>query len=171
MTNVLIRSATPDDAESLVEIYRPFVVSTAVSFELEPPSVSEFSERIAKVLGQWAWIVAEREGHAIGYAYATPHRSRGAYQWSVETSVYVQEASRGQGIGSMLYKALMPMLSDKGYCNAYAGITLPNDASVALHRRLGFEAVGVFRSVGRKFGTWHDVSWWHLRLRAEPLHE
>jgi L-amino acid N-acyltransferase YncA len=168
MRTVSIRSATPADAEALGEIYRPFVVSTAVSFELEPPSVEEFAGRIERALEGWAWLVAEQDGGAIGYAYATPHRSRGAYRWSVETSVYLHQASRGQGIGTRLYTALMPMLSAKGYCNAYAGITLPNDASVALHRRLGFEAVGVFRSVGRKFGKWHDVSWWHLRLREDP---
>lgn len=171
MAPFLIRSATRGDAPSLLDIYRPFVVSTPVSFELTPPSVEEFGERIDRALGHWAWLVAERDRHPIGYAYATSHRSRGAYRWSVETSVYLHEASRGQGIGSALYQALMPVLADRGYCNAYAGITVPNDASVALHRRAGFEAVGVFRSVGRKFGRWHDVAWWHLRLRPDPPDE
>lgn len=168
---VSVRSATPDDAESLLAIYRPFVLNTAVSFELEPPSVAEFRERIEKALGEWAWLVAERDRRPIGYAYATSHRSRGAYRWSVEPSVYLEDGSRRQGIGTMLYEALLPLLAQKGGCNAYAGITLPNDASVALHHRLGFQAVGVFRSVGRKFGAWHDVSWWHLRLRPAPPHE
>lgn len=166
-----IRPATPGDAEALLSIYRPFVLWTAVSFELQPPSVDEFGERIQRALEHWAWLVAERDGTAIGYAYATPHRSRGGYQWSVETSVYLSEGSRGQGIGRALYEELMPILADKGYCHAYAGITLPNDASVALHRRMAFDAVGVFRSVGRKFGRWHDVSWWHRPLRSEPPHE
>ena len=102
------------------------------------------------------------------YAYATAHRSRGAYQWSVETSVYVAPGHHRQGLGATLYDALLPRLAGRGYCHAYAGITLPNDASVALHRRVGFQAVGVFRSVGWKLGAWHDVSWWHLPLRAGP---
>ena len=171
MSDVSVRSATLDDAEPLLAIYRPFVLETAISFELEPPSIAEFRERIERSLGEWAWLVAERGGRPIGYAYATPHRSRGAYKWSVEPSVYVHEGSHRQGIGTLLYEALLPLLTQKGYCNAYAGITLPNDASVALHRRLGFQAAGVFRSVGHKFGAWHDVSWWHLRLRPEPPQE
>jgi phosphinothricin acetyltransferase len=171
VSDVSVRSATLDDAEPLLAIYRPFVLNTAISFELEPPSVAEFRGRIERSLGEWAWLVAERDRRPIGYAYATPHRSRGAYKWSVEPSVYVDEGSHRQGIGKMLYEALLPLLAQKGWCNAYAGITLPNDASVALHRRLGFQAVGVFRSVGRKFGAWHDVSWWHLRLRPEPPYE
>lgn len=166
-----IRPATPGDAAALLEIYRPFVLETAVSFELEPPGVDEFGRRIQTALEHFAWLVAERDGRAIGYAYATPHRSRGAYRWSVETSVYVREGSRGRAIGSTLYRALMPILAERGSCNAYAGITLPNEASVALHVKMGFQPVGVFRSVGRKFGAWHDVSWWHLPLRATPPHE
>jgi L-amino acid N-acyltransferase YncA len=162
-----IRAATPADAEPLLAIYRPVVLDTAVSFELEPPAVAEFRARIEESLARFAWIVAERDGAPIGYAYATAHRARGAYRWSVETSVYVGERQRGQGVGRALYDALLPILA-RSYCNAYAGITLPNDASVALHRAAGFEPVGVFRAVGRKFGRWHDVSWWHLRLRAEP---
>ena len=171
MRDVPVRSATLDDAEALLAIYRPYVLTTAISFELEPPSVAEFRGRIERSLAEWAWLVAERDGHPVGYAYATPHRSRGAYKWSVEPSVYVAEGSHGRGLGRTLYEALMPILARKGYCNAFAGITLPNDASVALHRRLGFQSIGVFPAAGRKFGRWHDLSWWHLRLRQEPPHE
>ncbi len=171
MTEVSIRPATPDDAASLLAIYRPVVLNTATSFELTPPSVAEFGGRIDRALSEWAWLVAEDAGQPVAYAYATPHRSRGAYKWSVETSVYVAETHRRQGLGTLLYAALMPVLVEQGYCNAYAGITLPNAASVALHQRAGFQAVGVFRSVGRKFGAWHDVSWWHLPLRSTPPHE
>ena len=171
MRDVSVRSATLDDAEPLLAIYRPYVLHTAISFELEPPSLTEFRGRIERSLREWAWLVAEREGRLVGYAYATPHRSRGAYKWSVEPSVYVADGSQRQGIGKVLYEALLPRLAEQGWCNAYAGITLPNEASVALHRRLGFQAVGVFPSVGRKFGAWHDVSWWHLCLRPDPSHE
>jgi phosphinothricin acetyltransferase len=166
--DVVVRSAAPGDAEALLTIYRPFVVETAISFEVEPPTVAEFRERIERTLKGWAWLVAEREGRILGYAYATAHRPRGAYHWSVEPSVYLAPAAQRQGIGTKLYAALLPQLADKGYCNAYAGITLPNDGSVALHERMGFQLVGVFRSVGWKFGAWHDVSWWHLRLRPSP---
>lgn len=164
-----IRPAKRDDAPALLEIYRPFVTDAAVSFELEPPSVTEFEERIARALGQWAWLVAEDAGGTVGYAYATSHRSRGAYRWSVETSAYVHADHRGQGLGKQLYRALLPILADLGYCSAYAGIALPNDASVALHQSLGFTHVGVFRRAGWKFGRWHDVSWWQLSLRDRPL--
>jgi L-amino acid N-acyltransferase YncA len=165
-----IRAATPDDAEPLLAIYRPFVLQTAISFELEPPSPAEFRARIERSLAEWAWVVAERDGRPVGYAYATAHRPRGAYKWSVEPSVYIEPGHHRLGIGTLLYDALMPRLAERGYCNAYAGITLPNEPSVALHRRVGFELVGVFRSVGRKFGAWHDVSWWHRRLRPDPPH-
>ncbi|PYQ10674.1 MAG: GNAT family N-acetyltransferase [Acidobacteria bacterium] len=168
MTEPRIRDATMEDAEALLAIYRPFVANTIVSFEVEAPSVAEFRQRIDHALERWAWIVAEQGGRPVGYAYGTAHRPRSAYQWSVETSVYVDDGHRGMGIGKRLYARLMPILADKGYCNAYAGITLPNEASIALHRSVGFVPVGVFRRVGHKFGAWHDVSWWHLPLREDP---
>lgn len=166
-----IRSATTHDAASLLAVYTPFVTATAVSFELSPPTVSEFADRIERAVEGWAWLLAEREGRAVGYAYGGPHRARAAYRWSLETSVYVAAEAQGQGVGSTLYKALMPRLAARGYCNAYAAITLPNEASIALHRRTGFEPIGTFKRVGRKFGQWHDVSWWQLKLRETPVKE
>jgi phosphinothricin acetyltransferase len=169
--DVTIRAAAAGDAESLLAIYRPYVVKTAISFELEPPSLDDFRARIERSLADWACVVAEHEGRPLGYAYGSTHRPRAAYQWSVETTVYVAEGNHRQGVGRILYEALLPMLADKGYCNAYAGITLPNEKSIGLHRRLGFAPIGVFRSVGRKFGAWHDVSWWHRPLRSVPPHD
>ncbi len=168
LTSCRIRDATPADAPALLRIYRPFVVETAVSFETEPPSVAEFEERIAKALRQWAWLVAEDDRGPMGYAYATSHRPRAAYRWSAETSAYIDSAHRGQGLGKKLYRELIPSLRAKGYCSAYAGIALPNQASVALHRSVGFTPVGVFERAGWKFGRWHDVSWWQLALRDAP---
>lgn len=156
------------DAEALLRIYRVFVTDTVVSFELEPPSVAEFEQRIATAQSRWAWLVAERDKEVVGYAYATSYRSRAAYQWSVETSTYVHAAQRGQGVATLLYRRLLGLLAEKGYCTAYAGIALPNEASIALHKALGFIEVGVFRRAGRKFGAWHDVSWWQRALREEP---
>lgn len=165
---VRIREATPADAPSLLAIYRPFVETTAVSFETAVPSEEEFAARIAKALSGWQWLTAETEGRCVGYAYASSHRERSAYRWSVEVSAYVHPDLRGRGVGRALYVQLFEDLVRKGFCNAYAGIALPNDASIALHRSLGFEPIGIFKSVGRKFGRWHDVAWYHRVLRESP---
>ncbi len=166
-----IRTATEADAEALLAIYRPFVEATAVSFEMQTPSVAEFAARIAKALAGWQWLVAERDGRCIGYAYGSSHRERAAYRWSVEVSAYVDPGHQRQGAGRALYTRLFGDLIQKGFCNAYAGVTLPNEGSVALHRSVGFEPIGVFRSVGRKFGKWHDVAWFQRPLREAPLAE
>jgi phosphinothricin acetyltransferase len=163
-----IRTATEADAPALLEIYRPYVESTAVSFETVAPTVDEFSARIAKSVAGWQWLVAERDGRCVGYAYGGLHRERAAYRWSAEVSAYVQPDHHRQGIGRALYTRLLDELARKGYCSAYAAITLPNDGSIALHRGVGFEPIGVFRSVGRKFGRWHDVAWFQRFLRDAP---
>lgn len=167
----MIRTATTTDAKDLLDIYRPYVEHTAVSFETLPPTPDQFAERIVKALSNWAWLVAEEEGSIVGYAYGTEHRARAAYRWSVETSAYVHPDHQQKGIGKALYVALLDKLSTKGFCNALAGITLPNEASVALHKRVGFEPIGVFRRVGWKFGAWHDVAWLQCVLRDFPSGE
>jgi len=163
-----IRSAVEADAAALLAIYRPFVESTAVSFETVVPTVEEFADRIAKALTGWQWLVAERDGQCIGYAYGSSHRQRQAYRWSVEVSAYVHPNHHRRGVGRALYLRLLEELAQKGFCNAYAGTTLPNEGSVALHRGVGFEFIGVFKAVGRKFGTWHDVAWFQRVLRNSP---
>lgn len=168
MPETILRDATRTDAEPLLAIYRPFVTDTPVSFEIEPPSLDEFRARIEKAQAAWAWLVAEVEGVPVGYAYGSQHRAREAYKWSVEVSAYVQADFRGKGLGRALYGALLPRLAELGYCNAYAGIALPNEASVGFHQAMGFEAVGVFKSVGWKFGRWHDVAWFQLQIRERP---
>jgi len=165
---VTIRDATEADAPALLAIYRPFVTHTAVSFELEPPAPEEFAQRIVNAQSRWAWLVAEVDGTIAGYAYGSSFRQRAAYQWSVETSAYVDLGFHGRGVGRALYERLIEVLVAKGYCTAYAGITLPNEASVRFHQALGFTPVGVFRRAGRKFGAWHDVSWWQRTLQDEP---
>lgn len=156
-----IRQAGTDDAPALLEIYAPYVLDTCISFEAAPPTLEQFQARMNSIV----WLLAEVEGKVLGYAYASRHRERAAYAWSVEVSVYVDRDSRGGGVGRALYDALLEELKRSGYCHAYAGITLPNEASVKLHRRLGFEPVGVFKRVGFKMGRWHDVGWWQLCLR------
>jgi len=164
-----IRRATEADAPGLLAIYGPFVEHTAVSFETVVPTVEEFAARIAKSLNGWQYLVAERDGRAVGYAYGSMHRERAAYRFSAEVSAYVDPACHRQGIGRSLYLRLFDDLAAKGYCNAFAGITLPNDASVGLHKAVGFEPIGVFRTIGWKFDRWHDVAWMQRALRDRPL--
>ena len=164
----VIRQARDADASALLAIYQPFIESTAVSFETVVPTVKEFAARIRKSIDGWQWLVAERGDTPVGYAYGSQHRVRAAYQWSVEVSAYVAPAVHRQGIGRALYTQLLIDLERKGFCNAYGGIAMPNDASVALHEAVGFEHVGTFRRVGRKFGRWHDVAWYQRVLRDQP---
>lgn len=161
-----IRSVRPEDAATIQAIYAPFVNDTAVSFEQEIPSVAEMAGRIAALVPHFPYLVVE-DNEVLGYAYASPHRKRAAYRWSCEVSVYLAPSARGKGVGRTLYAELLAQARSHGLLNAYAGITLPNDASVGLHESLGFEAIGVYRDVGYKLGRFWDVGWWGLRL-AEP---
>jgi L-amino acid N-acyltransferase YncA len=164
----LIRMAVAADAGPIQAIYGPVVRETVISFEQEPPSVEEMRRRIAEILTRLPWLVCDCAGQVAGYAYASPHRARAAYQWSVDTSVYLHPHWRRRGLGRALYVSLFEILRLQGYCNAYAGIALPNPGSVGLHEAVGFRPVGVFREVGYKHGAWHDVGWWHLALRPKP---
>ena len=168
MNSPIVRPATEADGPTLLAIYRPYVERTAISFETVTPSLEEFVRRIRTATEGWAWLVAELDGGCVGYAYGSSHRERAAYRWSVETSAYVRESSHRRGIGRALYTRLLEALRQRGFCNAYAGMTLPNPASEALHRAVGFEPIGVFKAVGRKFDTWHDVAWFHRNLRERP---
>jgi L-amino acid N-acyltransferase YncA len=163
---VQIRTATPADAAVLREIYRPYVESTAISFEVAVPSLEEFQRRIAVAVEGWSWLVAEVDGGQVGYAYASAHRAREAYRTSVETSAYVRADYQRQGIGRALYTQLLDELCERGFASAFAAITLPNDASVGFHESLGFERIGVFPRVGRKFGVWHDVAWFYRPIQG-----
>lgn len=160
-----IRLAKPNDAVGITEIYRPIVLSTPISFEVEPSRDSEMKRRIQETLNAYPWLVCTRDHQVVGYAYAGHHRTRTAYQWSVDTSVYVHPDFQRRGIGRGLYTSLFEILAAQGYFNAYAGITLPNPGSVALHESVGFEPVGVYRDVGYKQGAWHDVGWWQRSLQ------
>jgi len=155
----MLRIAQLTDASRIAEIYRPAVTERATSFELEPPDAAEMGARITKTLQRFPWLVDDDAGRIIGYAYAGPHRTRAAYRWSVEVSAYVADDMQRRGVGRALYEALFRVLVLQGYRTACAGITLPNAASEGFHRSVGFEPVGVFRGIGFKFGTWHDVEW------------
>lgn len=165
---MLIRNAAATrDAGACAAIYAPFVVDGAVSFEEDVPGEHEFARRIDRVSETHPWLVAEDAGHVIGFAYGSRHRARAAYRWAADTAIYVAEDSRGRGVGRALYDELLPALAEQGLYVACAGITLPNDASVALHEACGFRAVGVYRRIGWKAGAWRDVGWWQAALR-EP---
>jgi L-amino acid N-acyltransferase YncA len=154
-----IREASADDAAACAAIYAPYVADTAITFETDPPPPAEMSKRIEVALRRHAWLVLEEEQRVVGYAYGAPFHQRAAYRWACEVSVYVELGRRRTGAGRALYDVLLPRLLDRGFRMAVAGMTLPNDASVGLHRALGFEPVGIYRRIGFKHGTWHDVAW------------
>lgn len=171
----MIRHAEPArDGAACAEIYAPFVRDTAVSFETDVPDAVEMAARIEAVSARHPWLVAEHDGLVVGLAYATGHRTRAAYRWTADVTVYVDAAHRRVGIGRELYTALLELLRRQRLRAVCAGITLPNDASVALHESLGFELVGVYRRIGWKAGAWRSVGWWELELggaeRAEEGH-
>lgn len=168
MTDLALRAASESDAAPVQRIYAPIVERTAISFELVPPSVTEVAERIRAVTHSLPWLVAEVEDDVVGYAYAGRHAERAAYRWSVDVSIYIAESARGRRVGTQLYTSLLDELRRLGYVSAYAGITLPNAASVALHESMGFAAIGAFPNAGFKFGTWHSVGWWYLALQPAP---
>lgn len=165
-----IRLATEHDAAAVKEIYEPLVTDSAISFETEPPTEDEMRRRITDTVSEFPWLVCETDEGILGYAYAGEHRSRAAYRWSVDVSVYVRENHRRSGIGRGLYESLFAVLTLQGLYNAYAGIALPNPASVGLHESMGFEPIGVYHDVGYKHGSWRDVGWWRLSIRDRPAH-
>lgn len=159
-----IRVATEADAGQIAAIYAPVVATTAISFELDPPTDAEMAARLRGTLERFPWLVCERDGDVVGYAYATKHRERWAYQWCAESSAYIRADARRGGVGRGLYAALLRILTAQGLRNVYAGITLPNAASVGLHESVGFRPVGVYQGIGYKLGGWHDVGWWQMGL-------
>ena len=159
-----IRDARAVDAEACAAIYRPHVIASWVSFELEAPDADEMARRIADYGASHAWLVAERGGEIAGYAYGSPHRTRAAYASSCDVAIYVSAAFPRAGIGRALYGELLARLKAKGLHAAFAGIAQPNPASVALHEACGFTPVGMYREVGRKLGAWRDVGWWQRLL-------
>lgn len=163
-----IRVAGDKDAAAVAAIYAPFVEGNATSFEAQPPSMADMRQRIAETTVAYPWLVCECDGVIAGYAYATRHRVREAYQWCVETSVYVHSDFHRSGVARGLYTSLFAILAAQGFVNAYAGITLPNARSVALHEGLGFLPLAVYRGVGFKTGHWHDVGWWQLVVSPHP---
>ncbi|MGP6159961.1 MAG: arsinothricin resistance N-acetyltransferase ArsN1 family B [Vulcanimicrobiaceae bacterium] len=163
-----VRPANVADAGGCAAIYDPVVAGSTISFEEEPTGRDEMGRRIAAVMQHYPWLIAELDGALVGYAYASRHRERAAYRWAADVAVYVDERARRRGVGASLYAMLLAYLEEAGYRHAYAGVALPNDASIKLHEALGFETIGTYRRVGYKLGRWCDVTWLGRSLGAEP---
>lgn len=175
MDGLVVRAVRPDDAEAIAAIYAPYVHDTAITFELDAPDVAAMRARLISVSARFPWIVAERCGAVLGYAYADLYRTRAAYRWAVETTVYVDRGHAREGIGRALYGPLLDRSAAAGFVTALGVIALPNAASVALHEATGFVHVGTQGGVGYKFARWHDVGFWQRDLaprltnQPEPL--
>jgi L-amino acid N-acyltransferase YncA len=165
-----IRSAKPDDAAAIAEIYAPIVRDTHLSAEFVPPDPEEMRLRMEVNKETHPWLVAEHGGNVIGYAYAYPFRARSAYQWTTEVSVYIRDGYRRKGVARQLYRDLLNRLRDQGFRHAVAVIALPNPASVGFHEQFGFLPVGIFPGICHKLGRWYDIGWWRytLDVSSEP---
>jgi phosphinothricin acetyltransferase len=169
----MIRIAQESDASALLDIYAPFVTDTAVTFEVEVPTLEAFIKKMKEIKAEAPYLVYEHEGEVLGYAYASSHRQRAAYRWTRELSVYIREDAKSKKCGTGLYTSLLELLRCQNYRTALAGITLPNIPSVNFHERLGFYPVGVYDNIGFKLGKSHRVGWWQLMLQEpqEPAQE
>ncbi len=159
-----IRACAPSDAAKLCDLYNHFVRETVVTFEEALVAERDMAQRIEATVARLPWLVWEQEGGIAGYACATPWKSRSAYRFSVESTVYVSPAFARRGIGSRLYGALIDELRARNVHCAVGGIALPNPASIALHEKLGFVKIAEFKEIGYKLGRWVDVGYWELLL-------
>lgn len=166
--NLVIRMAAEKDAEELLAIYAPYVTETAITFEYEVPSAEEFRGRIRKTLEKYPYLVAEMDGELLGYAYASAFKGRAAYEWSVETSIYVKMGEHGKGVGRRLYTVLEDTLRKQNILNVNACIAYPNPGSETFHESLGYKTVAHFTKCGYKMGKWHDMIWMEKMLGEHP---
>ncbi|MFL5808503.1 MAG: GNAT family N-acetyltransferase [Flavisolibacter sp.] len=166
---ISIRVANEPDASTMLEIYSPHILTSACTFETELPALDQFQQRVTNNLRTYPWLVCVDENRIAGYAYASKHREREAYQWTCECSVYVHEEFKGMAIGKKLYAALFKILQVQGFRNVYAGITQPNVPSERLHAGCGFKLFAVYENIGYKSGKWHNVGWWKLQLNDYDL--
>lgn len=165
MPEIVLRSAVEHDAADMLALYAPYVLETTVSSEYEPPTLEVFIGRMRSYAERLPWIVCTVDGETVGYGYASPHRTRAAYQWSVETSIYVASAWHRHGVASAIYAALFELLTMQGYYNIYVGITAPNERSMKFHKAMGFIISGAYQQSMYKFGQWRDVLWMGKSLR------
>ena len=164
----MLRAVTENDAAEIIKIYEPHVTNSHVSFELIAPSEKDMRARIQEYTRTFPWYVWEEGNKVVAYAYASTYRTRAAYQWNAEVSVYVDQQNAKKGVGRKLYEALISDMKKRGYINLYAVIALPNEASIKFHEAMGFDYLGVYKNVGYKLGKWHDVGWWVLSENELP---
>jgi phosphinothricin acetyltransferase len=164
--SISIRPVKISDADFCLSLYSKYVVGSAVSFELEAPSLEEFSNRIDTISKRFPYLIAEENEHRVGYAYASAYRDRLAYQWNVEVSIYVEEQNKKSGVATALYTQLFSELESIHICKAFAVIALPNDASVGFHNKMGFEKFATYKNVGFKLNQWHDVLWMEKTIQS-----
>lgn len=158
------RLATENDAEAILAVYAPYIEKTAITFEYEVPSLEEFRRRIAEITKKYPWIVYEEDGEILGYAYGGPEYTRAAYQWTVETSVYISEKAKGKGIGTALYEKILDILTKQNFCICYVLINDDNEASIKMHEKYGFKQNGYRKNCGYKFGRWHSIIFMEKQL-------
>lgn len=163
---MIIRSVQLADAKAIRAIYQPYVTETAITFEVDVPTVQEFERRITKTLAQFPYLVAVVEGKVVGYAYASTYYARAAYDWTVELSIYVAKETRGKGVGSALYEALEEELKARGYLRFLACIAVPNEASISMHKKRGYVQVAHFPKIGFKFNQWYDIVWMQKTIQG-----
>lgn len=170
MKKIKIRMAEEQDAEKLLQIYAPYILNTAVSFEYEVPTVEEFRKRIHNIKIDYPYIVCEEGSEIIGYAYAHKMYERAAYQWNAELSIYMKENYTGHGIGTSMYSVLLQILKLQNVQNVFGCVTTPNEKSERLHKKMGFITSGVFHKTGFKLGEWHDITWFEKTIGERSGH-
>ena len=166
-----IRQVTKADAEQCLRIYQYYADNTAFSFEESAPTVGQMVQRIGAITREYPWLVYDDNHIISGYAYASQFRPRPAYRWTAEVTIYLSDNSKGSSIASALYQQLFARLIEQGFYNAIAVITEPNPESEMFHQKMGFEKIGIFKSIGYKLGHWNDIGWWQKRLqpvKADP---
>jgi phosphinothricin acetyltransferase len=164
-----IRMASTADCASILSIYKYYVLNTCITFEYDVPSVEEMENRMKSIQTKYPYLVAEIDGKIIGYAYATDFRFRAAYQWSPECAIYLDNEMQGKGIGKILYQTLFSILKLQGFYNVFGGVGLPNEKSVQLHLKCGFEEIGTYKNIGYKHGKWHSTQWFQIVLNEHKI--
>lgn len=161
----MLRNATVQDVPVMLDIYRPYILDTAITFEYEVPSLEEFTTRFHTVTARFPWLVWEEDGVVLGYAYASPFKTRAAYRWDADLSIYLRQDCRGKGIGKALYTELENRLRDLGYHVLYGVVTSANEASCRFHEAMGYRPIAAFERTGVKFGRWYGITWYEKRIR------
>jgi phosphinothricin acetyltransferase len=160
-----IRLAKLSDCKSILDIYQYYVLHTAITFEYDVPDVEEMENRMNNIQKKYPYVVAEVDEKIVGYSYASDFRYKAAYQWSPESTIYIHKDFHGNGIGKVLYQQLFGILTLQGFYNVFGGVALPNDASIALHKKCGFKEIGIYENIGYKFDRWHSTKWFQLILQ------